>query len=388
MRQQKGRFKLHTIMMILFMGIVGAFIGGLTNSIAIKMLFRPYEAKYIGRWRLPFTPGLIPKRREELAIQLGNMVVNHLLTPEVIQNKLSEQSIHEDIQQVLEEKAHAFFQSDHSIEDLFEQIGVKNLGEQVDEKFYSMIMEKVTEWEKTHREQSLRELIPTTIWKKLDNQVPKVSDYLLNHVKQFILSPNGYHLMKQHIDRFFEGRGMILGMLQSFLDNRNLIERIQQELVKIVDHEKSIAAVNLVLQQELDKVKGGTVKETIEFLLTEQDRANLLISVKKRISLSQYVRRPVRTFNFSQFEDLITKTIIPTILQNVFSKMGLFVEKWMRKLNIPELIKRQVDTFTTERLEEMVLSISRRELKMITYLGAYLGGLIGIVQGMIVILFD
>ncbi|SIC32620.1 Protein of uncharacterised function (DUF445) [Mycobacteroides abscessus subsp. abscessus] len=38
-----------------------------------------------------------------------------------------------------------------------------------------------------------------------------------------------------------------------------------------------------------------------------------------------------------------------------------------------------------ERLEEMVLSISRRELKMITYLGALLGGIIGLLQGFLVL---
>ena len=46
---------------ILFMIIVGAIIGGVTNSLAIKMLFRPYNPIYIRNWRLPFTPGLIPK---------------------------------------------------------------------------------------------------------------------------------------------------------------------------------------------------------------------------------------------------------------------------------------------------------------------------------------
>ena len=49
------------------MAFIGALIGGITNHLAIKMLFRPHEAKYIGSWRVPFTPGLIPKRRDELA---------------------------------------------------------------------------------------------------------------------------------------------------------------------------------------------------------------------------------------------------------------------------------------------------------------------------------
>ena len=45
------------------------------------MLFRPHRPIYIGKFQVPFTPGLIPKRRDELAVQLGKMVVEHLLTP-------------------------------------------------------------------------------------------------------------------------------------------------------------------------------------------------------------------------------------------------------------------------------------------------------------------
>ena len=57
---------------------------GYTNHLAIKMLFRPHRPIYIGKFQVPFTPGLIPKRRDELAVQLGKMVVEHLLTPEGI----------------------------------------------------------------------------------------------------------------------------------------------------------------------------------------------------------------------------------------------------------------------------------------------------------------
>lgn len=51
--------------------LVGAFIGWLTNGIAIKMLFRPLAPKYIGRWRIPFTPGIIPKERDRIARSVG-----------------------------------------------------------------------------------------------------------------------------------------------------------------------------------------------------------------------------------------------------------------------------------------------------------------------------
>ena len=42
------------IVTLLFMAFIGAAIGGVTNHLAIKMLFRPYKAIYIkiGDYRL------------------------------------------------------------------------------------------------------------------------------------------------------------------------------------------------------------------------------------------------------------------------------------------------------------------------------------------------
>ena len=43
--------------------LIGAVIGGVTNDIAIRMLFRPYAPWRVLGWRLPLTPGLIPRER-------------------------------------------------------------------------------------------------------------------------------------------------------------------------------------------------------------------------------------------------------------------------------------------------------------------------------------
>jgi uncharacterized membrane protein YheB (UPF0754 family) len=61
---------------------VGAVIGYFTNYLAVKMLFRPYTEKRIGRLRLPFTPGVIPRRRKDLARALGEAVGKRLVTRE------------------------------------------------------------------------------------------------------------------------------------------------------------------------------------------------------------------------------------------------------------------------------------------------------------------
>ncbi|MDL0421127.1 DUF445 family protein [Caldifermentibacillus hisashii] len=373
---------MHTLITILFMGIVGAIIGGITNSIAIKMLFRPYEAKYIGNWRLPFTPGLIPKRRDELAKQMGQLVINHLLTPKVIQQKLTDPKIYDSLHQILVKKVVEFFQSEKTLNEWLEHIGMMNHDGKMEDKLYILLNKQMTHWINEHNDQLLQELIPETIWEKLDKNVNKISKYLLINVKQFLVSPSGYHLIKHHFDQFFEGRGRLLNMLHPFLDNRNMIERLQQELVKIIENDQTEKAVTQVLQSELDRVKSWTVEEGVQKLLGKEGKDLIWEELKKF-----FFHKPLKSFPLTDLKNTIINQMIPTVVQKGMEKLGsTYIEKWMKKLEIPELVKNQVDSFSTEQLEEIVVGISRRELKMITYLGAYLGGLIGILQGFIVIL--
>ncbi len=64
--------------------IVGAVIGGFTNRVAIRMLFRPYTAKYIGKVHIPLTPGIIPKEKENIAKAIGSIISDNLLSSQVL----------------------------------------------------------------------------------------------------------------------------------------------------------------------------------------------------------------------------------------------------------------------------------------------------------------
>lgn len=77
--------------------IIGAIIGYATNWIAVKMLFHPRRAIYIGSWKLPFTPGVIPKGQPRLAKAVGKMVENQLLTKEVLYEQLTSFSVEDKI---------------------------------------------------------------------------------------------------------------------------------------------------------------------------------------------------------------------------------------------------------------------------------------------------
>ncbi|MCL2618342.1 MAG: DUF445 family protein [Defluviitaleaceae bacterium] len=74
---------------MLVIPVSGAVIGFFTNWIAIRMLFRPYAEKRLFGVRLPFTPGVIPTRRAELARKIGRSVGEHILTGNVLTEALS-----------------------------------------------------------------------------------------------------------------------------------------------------------------------------------------------------------------------------------------------------------------------------------------------------------
>ena len=64
---------------------VGAVIGYITNDIAIRMLFRPHQAKYIFGIHVPFTPGIIPKERGRIAESIGTAISVNLMNKEVLE---------------------------------------------------------------------------------------------------------------------------------------------------------------------------------------------------------------------------------------------------------------------------------------------------------------
>ena len=60
----------------------GALAGGLTNSVAIWMLFHPYEPPRVASRDLKMLQGAIPKNQPRLAAAVGRTVGTRLLTEE------------------------------------------------------------------------------------------------------------------------------------------------------------------------------------------------------------------------------------------------------------------------------------------------------------------
>lgn len=69
----------------------GSLAGGLTNSVAIWMLFHPYEAPTLGRRDIKMLQGAIPKNQARLAAAVGRTVGTRLLTEEDLGEIFSDQ---------------------------------------------------------------------------------------------------------------------------------------------------------------------------------------------------------------------------------------------------------------------------------------------------------
>lgn len=68
--------------------LVGGIIGYITNDLAIRMLFRPRKALYIGRFHIPFTPGLIPSQQGRIAQSIGDVISSQLLNEDTLRQTL------------------------------------------------------------------------------------------------------------------------------------------------------------------------------------------------------------------------------------------------------------------------------------------------------------
>lgn len=79
--------------------LIGGIIGYCTNYIAVKMLFRPLKPVKIGNFTLPFTPGIIPKRKDKLAEAIGDAVGHNLFTKQDLQELFQNSSVRNSILQ-------------------------------------------------------------------------------------------------------------------------------------------------------------------------------------------------------------------------------------------------------------------------------------------------
>ncbi|MGG7097819.1 DUF445 domain-containing protein [Clostridium sardiniense] len=94
---------MNTVVLIIVLALVGGIIGWITNVLAIKLMFRPINPIKIPILNIEII-GLIPKRKKEIAKNIGEVVSKELLSVDDIINSSINENDKEDLNNYIKDK--------------------------------------------------------------------------------------------------------------------------------------------------------------------------------------------------------------------------------------------------------------------------------------------
>ncbi len=373
------------VIRFLILIVVGAMIGGVTNYFAIKMLFRPLRPIYLWKWRLPFTPGLIPKRHDEMAEKLGQVVVEHLLTAEGLTAKFHDTQFQEELNTFVQREVNRFFDRDETLLSLAHSIGIENAEERLEQFVLEKLEEKYWDAIGSMRDKRIEQWLPGELQQFIDEKIPVLVDTLCVKAIEYFDSEEGKEKVGELIEHFLVDKGTLGNMVKMFLGNESLMNKVQPEIVKFFQQQTTRQLFEQIVRREWTSLK---IKQLSDF----DDKVNyeaLLTWLKKNVveqmNLPYIFESPLREL-LAERNEWIVEELVPTFTRRMLDYAISKIDTIMEKLHLEDIVKVQVESFPLERLEEIVLTISSREFKMITYLGALLGGMIGAAQGIMFLL--
>ena len=263
--------------------LISALIGYITNDIAIKMLFHPRKAYYIGKWRVPFTPGLIPKEKDRVAKSIGQVISTQLLNSEVVSETLTSEEMVTKVRGRLEGLVEENRYNEATVEDVLLRISRQ---EAIEEAIESM-------------KQETTELL----YKKLVNIKfgENIARTALNKVKEKAQN-SFFSLMSSLIDdEIFDTMAAGVGELIDRMIDENAEETIGRVMDKEIDTIKDTRICDLIAEYE-EKIPGW-----IDFLIEAYKTlvSNNIKSVLEGINLSKIVEDRVASFDVIQLENMI-----------------------------------------------------------------------------------
>jgi uncharacterized membrane protein YheB (UPF0754 family) len=389
--------------------IAGAIIGYFTNDIAIKMLFRPYKAIYIGKRRLPFTPGLIPSNQDRLAKRISDTIMGSLLTPEELQNlakKLLEtdrvkgailwllQLTLKQIKGERQEKTASIVAS--ILHDLFGEslprlLRVLARRDDFLEKQLNQIFDRVV-LEFALTEQQARQF---SDW-LLETVIP--ADAIRLALIDFLTDRN-----IQVIDEGFrEKTSGTYWVVANLFGLRNALTRLRTFCLD----EKDVANTRikeLLLSLEVrNRIKNWLLSISLQNLpisTVRQLRKTIRDTVRSYIQESgeQFLQEFGQTIDWEQIASLFVSRLegslaVSASLEVVSEELAFILERYLEEdleklveqmipiLNIDQVIIDRVNATSPAELENAIQGIVKQELQGIVNLGGILGFLVGILQ--------
>lgn len=187
--------------------LIGAFIGWITNYIAIKMLFRPHKEVNFLFFRIQ---GLIPKRRNAIAYGISETIEKELLSiKDVLEHLESDEldsKLEEFVDDILDKKLKETIISNFPMASIFLTEGVL---EKIKKAIKDTILGNKTE---------IIQLFSTYIEEKVDFAKivrEKISDFSLDKLEEIIFNLAKNEL--KHIEVIGAILGGAIGLIQYFV---------------------------------------------------------------------------------------------------------------------------------------------------------------------------
>ncbi|WP_400161867.1 DUF445 domain-containing protein [Brevibacillus sp. TJ4] len=369
---------------------IGSLIGGFTNHVAIRMLFRPLRPWYIGNWRVPFTPGLIPSRRDEIARQMGRLVAEHLLTAEGVKRAITQGDMEKTLVYWLQDVSGKWMAEERTLRQLVRAAVPQVLDENgrwseslrapVARHWHSFVQRLLAR----HEDKQLRELLSDSGVQRLEASSGAFSELLLTRVRDYLHSPQGHQTLQTMVRSLLGGGGgMFGGFVGMFLGDDKVIGKLLPHLDELLQGKELHGRLEQFIRQEIDKLLDKRVGEVVAWIGAEQveEWTDALFAKLEDQSL-RLLDEPLSKLTQPIREPLLNEAI-PRLARWLLDTVERNAERVFSSLPVSEIVTRQVEGFPIERIEQMVLGISGKEFRMITILGFVLGGMIGLVQGLL-----
>ncbi|HEX7055709.1 MAG TPA: DUF445 family protein [Bacilli bacterium] len=384
---------------LVFIGIsvaVAAIIGGVTNHLAIKMLFHPRKPVIFMNKRLPFTPGLIPKRKQEIGMSLGHVVAEYLVTPQGLAALLKRA----EFRQKTQADALRLFKKWSGEQAVIARTLAEWIGEQrwsdwkdsaargLESAFQGLVRHI---WE----ERGLaRKRLPDVVqgWHegRKEALADRATEYVAATFAAFLQSAEADRLLRKLVPKMLERTGGLLGSLAGmFLDEEKLLTKVKAALLEMLKAQTFQTSLRHAVMREMEKLEQLEISALLE-KVAGIDSVYLLL---QRLAGKESWRLRIEEWTGCTFAEAlapaqnVAERLIPHLVDIALTMLAANAERLMRAIQLPQLVEKEVSRFPVERLEDLILSVSGKEFRAITWLGALLGGIIGLLQSLLFLFY-
>ena len=155
------------------------------------------------------------------------------------------------------------------------------------------------------------------------------------------------------------------------------------EIVGMIPKRKSEIAKNI---GEIISDQFLSIDEIIDSMITIEDKENITnyIKLKVKLILNEKMTLIPSTIK-SLVQNYVAEIIEDEIRQSIDELCEEIIIKANNRINIKEMVETKINELDLYELEEIILTIVKKELRHIEVLGLILGFLIGIIQGIVTI---